>query len=221
MVVDTFFFVRILYMFIILIFWYYDIPWWEALLNKRGVEFGWDGVAFENSSQLAWREGALFGSLFFALDQFGHSWDGPSLYKKLQYFRAGQTSAASTNLTKSQVVGLITSSPFLNVMSSCWKKNTGFSWMFETFLCFNVSNSLYNFTPWNSSNGFLAYKNHIHSPGVSWLGAVVVLSKDRDVFGKGGVLCFKFKTPASPTLWLGEDVSFLMMGGVHCSQAVC
>lgn len=57
LILDTFFFVRILYMFIILIFWYSMMR--SSTTTQRGVEFGWDGVAFENS----WRE--LFGSLFF------------------------------------------------------------------------------------------------------------------------------------------------------------
>ena len=63
-------------------------------------------------------------------------------------------------ISQSQVVGFIASSPFLNVMSSCGKKSPVFLavWNGSSFQCINS-------TPWNSSNGFLAYKNHIHSSG--------------------------------------------------------
>lgn len=151
--VDTFFFVRILYMFvIIMIFWYSMM---RSSTKQAGSWIWWDGVAFENSS----REHSLGQSLFFALDQFGHSWDGPSLYKKLQYFRAGQTSAASTNLTISSG-RIYCQQPFFESMSSCGKKSPVFLavWNGSSFQCINS-------TPWNSSNGFLAYKNHIHSSG--------------------------------------------------------
>lgn len=129
LILDTFFFVRILHMFIISIFWYYDIAWWEALLNKRQVEF--DGMEL----LLKIARGSTLWVTVSALDQFGHSWDGPSLYKKLQYFRAGQTSAASTNLTISVLVYY--QQPFFESLSSCGKKSQVFLhvWNVSLFQC--------------------------------------------------------------------------------------
>lgn len=55
--------------------------------KQAGVEF--DGMELLFIARMALREGAHVVTVS-VVDQFGHSWDGPSLYQKLQYFGLGK-----------------------------------------------------------------------------------------------------------------------------------